>query len=216
MPGAVAELFRTEAVEALEAAVVALAAGNLIVMPTETVFGLAADPTDQGATARVFEAKRRPRDLTLPVLVADLPQARAVAALDGRAEALAAAHWPGPLTLVARRRGASSSWDLGEQRGSVGVRVPDHPVALALLRRTGPLAVTSANVSGQSPASDCDGVLRDIGDHVAVALCWGPSPRGRASTVVDVTGPEVRILRGGEISPEAIRAVTEGAPEGLG
>ena len=211
-----AELFRTESVEALDAAVAALAAGHLIVMPTETVFGLGADPTEQGATARVFEAKRRPRELALPVLVADLQQARGVAALDGRAEALAAAHWPGPLTIVARRRGASASWDLGEKRGTVGVRVPDHPLALRVLRRSGPLAVTSANVSGEPSASDCDGILRDIGEHVAVALCWGPDPGGRSSTVVDVTGPEVRVLREGDISSAAIRAVAEGAPEGLG
>jgi tRNA threonylcarbamoyl adenosine modification protein (Sua5/YciO/YrdC/YwlC family) len=212
----VAELFGEESPEAIEAAAAALAAGRLIVMPTETVFGLAADPTEEGATGRVFAAKRRSRELTLPVLVADLQQARGVAALDPRAEALAAVHWPGPLTIVARRRGATASWDLGDERGSVGVRVPDHPLALSLLRRTGPLAVTSANVSGESSASDCDGVLRDIGDHVAVALCWGPAPRGRSSTVADVTGPEVRVLREGDISSAAIRAVTEGAPEGLG
>jgi L-threonylcarbamoyladenylate synthase len=214
--GAVAELFETESPEALEAAVAALAAGRLVVMPTETVFGLAADPTAEGATALVFAAKRRPRELTIPVLVADIEQARSVAALDVRAEALALAHWPGPLTIVTRRRGASSSWDLGDERGSVGVRVPDHPVARALLHRTGPLAVTSANVSGASPAPDCGGVLDDLGDHVAVALCWGPAPRGRSSTVVEVTGPDVRVLREGEISSEDIRAIAEGAPEGLG
>ena len=209
------EVFREESAEALEAAAAALVAGHLIAMPTETVFGLAADPIAEGATGRVFAAKRRPRELTLPILVADVEQARGVAALDGRAEALAARHWPGPLTIVARRRGASSSWDLGAERGSVGVRVPDHPVALAVLRRTGPLAVTSANLSGREPSADCDGVLRDIGDHVAIALCWGPPPRGRSSTVVDVTGPDVRVLREGDVTATAIRAATEGAPEAL-
>jgi len=200
----------------MEAAAAALSAGRLVVVPTETVYGLAADPMAAGATDRVFAAKRRPRELTLPILVADVEQARGVAALDSRAEALAAAFWPGALTIVTRRRGASSSWDLGAQRGSIGVRLPDHPVALSLLRRSGPLAVTSANVSGEPTALDCDGVLRDIGDHVAIALCWGPIPRGRSSTVVDVTGTEVQVLREGEISSAAIRAVAEGAPEGLG
>ena len=211
-----AEIFREERPEALEAAAAALAAGRLVVVPTETVYGLAADPIAEGATDRVFAAKQRPRELTLPILVADLEQAREVAALDSRAEALAAAHWPGALTIVTRRRGASSAWDLGARRGSVGVRVPDHPVALSLLRRSGPLAVTSANVSGEPTASDCEGVLRDLGDHVAISLCWGPIPRGRSSTVVDVTGPEVRVLREGDVSAADIRRVTEGAPEGLG
>ncbi len=211
-----AEVFPDESPEAFDAAVDALAAGRLVVVPTDTVFGLAADPTVEGATPAVFAAKRRARELTLPVLVADMDQARQVGALDGRAEALANKHWPGPLTIVTRRRGASSWWDLGEHRGSVGLRVPDHPLALALLRQTGPLAVTSANVSGEPPPLDCEGVVRAIGDHVAIVLCWGPPPIGRASTVVDATGPEVRVLREGEVSAAAIRETTEGAPEGLG
>jgi tRNA threonylcarbamoyl adenosine modification protein (Sua5/YciO/YrdC/YwlC family) len=212
----VTEIYRTDAPESFDAAIDALRAGGLVLIPTDTVFGVAADPTVESATAAVFAAKRRSRELTLPVLVADLQQARGVAALDGRGEALAAMHWPGGLTIVARRRGASASWDLGDRRGTVGVRVPDHPLTLALLRRTGPLAVTSANVSGESPAVDCEGAVTALGAHVAVALCGGPAPRGGASTVVDVTGPDVRVLRQGGVSAAAITAATEGGPEGLG
>ena len=210
------EISRTATPESFAAAVGALRVGRLVIIPTDTVFGLAADPTVDGATAAVFAAKRRSRELTLPILVADLQQARGVAALDGRGEALAAMHWPGGLTIVARRRGTSASWDLGDQRGSVGVRVPDHPLTLALLRRTGPLAVTSANVSGEPPAVDCEGAVNALGAHIAIALCGGPAPRGGASTVVDVTGPDVRVLREGSVSAAAIIAVTEGGPEGLG
>jgi len=212
----VAEIFRTEAVEAVEAAATALAAGGVVVFPTDTVFGIAANPTVTGATGRIFAAKRRSREVTLPVLVAGLDQARDVAALDARAEALAARYWPGPLTLVLARSESSRRWELGEERATVGVRVPDHPVALAILRRTGPLAVTSANVSGEPTPVDLDGVLVSLGDHLAVAVGWGPAPRGRASTVVDLTGPVARLVREGEISAADIEAVAKGAPEGLG
>ena len=209
------EVVRSGGPQALEAAAAALASGRLVVFPTDTVYGLAADPRVEGATPAVFTAKRRSRELTLPVLVADLEQARAVASLDLRAEALAERYWPGPLTIVLRRTASSSSWDLGEHRASVGMRVPDHPVALELLRRTGPLAVTSANISGEPPSSDCDEVVRTLGGGVAVVLCWGPAPEGRASTVVDLTGRRPQVLREGEVSSAEIETTLERASEGL-
>ena len=208
-------VIRAESPAALDEAETALAAGLLVVFPTDTVFGLAADPVVEGATGAVFATKRRARELTLPVLVANLEQARSVASLDRRAEALAERYWPGPLTIVMRRTAASSSWDLGEHRASVGMRVPDHPVALELLRRAGPLAVTSANISGEPPSRDCDEVVRTLGDGIAVVLCWGPAPGGRASTVVDLTGQQPQVLREGEVSSAEIETTLERASEGL-
>lgn len=205
-----AEIFRDEGGAWLDAAEAALAAGGLVVFPTDTVYGLAAHPGVEGATRAVFAAKRRPRELTLPILVADVPQARLVAALDERAEELAARYWPGPLTVVLPRTEASRSWDLGREAASVGVRVPDHPVALTLLRRTGPLAATSANVSGEPTPDDCDGVRAALGDAVAVYLCWGSAPGGRASTVVDLTAGEPRVTRAGAIAASDLRSVLGG------
>lgn len=206
---------RDEAPETLDEAARALASGMLVVFPTDTVFGLAADPTAEGATGAVFAAKRRSRELTLPVLASGIEQARTVASFDRRAEAVAEQYWPGPVTTVLRRTASSRSWDLGEERASVGVRVPDHPVALELLRRTGPLAVTSANVSGEPPALDCEEILRVLGDHVALILCWGAPPHGRASTVVDLTAGRARVLREGEVSLAEIQEVVESASEAL-
>lgn len=204
---AVFELTEPEA-PALDAAEEGLARGELIVLPTDTVYGVGARPDVAGATARVFDAKRRPRGLTLPVLAADPAQARRVGSIDPRGEVLAERFWPGALTLVVARGPAAVSWDLGGERGTVALRVPDHPVALALLARTGPLAVTSANRSGRATPADCQGVRRELGDAVAVYLCAGvlsPVP----STIVDLTGPGPRVLRAGALAPgevlEALR-----------
>lgn len=178
--------------------------GELIVFPTDTVYGLGTRPDDPSATARVFEAKRRPRDLELPVLVATVEAARAVARLDERAERLAAALWPGPLTLVLPRGAAASGWDLGGDPATVGVRAPHHPLALALLGDTGPLAVTSANRSGEPPAETCDGLHSSFGDHVAVYLCEEDRLAGVASTVLDLAHGPARIIRQGSLSREAL------------
>jgi L-threonylcarbamoyladenylate synthase len=186
--------------EGLEAAERALRQGQLAVFPTDTVYGLGARPDLPSATAGIFEAKRRPPHLTLPVLAAGIDQAAGVATLDQRARALAERFWPGGLTVVLPRAEASREWDLGAERDTVGVRIPDHEVALALLRRTGPLAVTSANRSGQPTPATCAGVRRALGEAVAVYLCADGSVGGAsASTVVDLTGEAPRILRGGAI-----------------
>jgi L-threonylcarbamoyladenylate synthase len=185
-------------------AAAAVARGDLVVMPTETVFGLGARPDLREAIARVFEAKQRPRILTLAILAHDPGQAESVAAFDGRARVIAERFWPGPVTLVLPRTEASESWDLGAETSTVGVRVPDHPVAAALLAVTGPLAVTSANRSGEPPPPDCDGVRAAFGDAVTVYLCGGPAPVGVASTIVDLSGPEPGILRPGAVPFEDI------------
>ncbi len=195
---------------AVEAAERALAAGECVVLPTDTVYGLAARPDRPAATDRLFETKRRPRDLTLPVLAAGLGDAAAVAVLDERAVALARRFWPGPLTLVLPRSDLSREWDLGVERETVGVRVPANDVALAVLSRTGPLAVTSANPSGRPTPPTCEGVRRALGDAVAVYVCAGPGT-GRPSTVVALVGDEPRILRPGEVPAEAILGALAGS-----
>ncbi len=184
--------------EALASAASALDHGELVVLPTDTVYGLAARADVPGATARLFEAKRRPRDLTLPVLVGDAVQAEGIGVFDERARALANAFWPGPLTLIVPRAGGSRAWDLGAEPDSIGLRVPDHHVALALLHRTGPLPASSANRSSAPTPEDCAGVRAALGDAVAVYLCAGrlsPVP----STVVDLTGAEPTVLRKGAL-----------------
>lgn len=204
-------IFRDAGDEGLEAANAALTGGRLVVFPTDTVYGLAAHTSVRGATRSLFDAKQRPRELTLPVLVPDVERGREVAVFDPRAEALAERYWPGALTLVLPRTPLSRAWDLGEDRASVGVRMPHHPVARSLLERTGPLAVTSANRSGDPTPADCDGVVGMLGDAVAVYLCGGLPAGGVASTVVDLTGAEARVLRTGAVPGVDIeRALREG------
>jgi L-threonylcarbamoyladenylate synthase len=201
----VAERLDAEAPSAVDTAAEAANRGDLVVLPTDTVYGLAARPDLPGGTRKVFDAKRRPRGLSLPVLAPDLEAAAALAVFDGRASALASAFWPGGLTLVLPRTDVSRPWDLGEEGESVAVRVPGHPVAGSLLASTGPLAVTSANRSGEPSAATCRDAERALGDHVAVYLCAGSLP-GTASTIVDLTSDRPRILRTGAVSPDDVLA----------
>lgn len=194
-------------------AVAAVRSGGLIVFPTDTVYGIGTVPDDPAATASLFDAKHRPRDLTLPVLTATLGAARAVARFDDRAERLAAALWPGALTLVLPRTDASDGWDLGGDGETIGVRVPSHPLAVAVLDAAGPLATTSANRSGEPPAVTCDALHAAFGDRVAVYLCQEPPLSGTASTVVDLTHRDVRVLRAGGVDARRIaHLLGEGVP----
>ena len=185
---------------ALAAALRALQAGGLVILPTDTVYGLAADSAAVEAVARLFTAKARPREKAIPLLAADAAQAGTVADLRAAAiQALTARWWPGPLTVVARAmtplvEGVGSA-------GTVGVRVPDDAVVRLLARQLGrPLAVTSANRSGAAANAGFAAAVRDLRRHVAVALDGGPCPGGVASTVVDATGPDLVILRQGAIT----------------
>ena len=199
----------------VEEAARAALAGELIVLPTDTVYGIGTRPDDPAATARLFEAKGRPRDLELPVLVPNAAAAREIAAFDERAERLALACWPGPLTIVLPRTQRSQAWQLGGAPATVGVRVPRHPLALAVLSRTGPLAVTSANRSGEPTPATCDGVVEVFGDLVAVYLCAEEPLPGPPSTVVDLAHGEPRVLRAGALDPaELLRAALPGPAEG--
>ena len=191
-------------------AVAAVRRGELIVFPTDTVYGIGAAPHDPTATARLFDAKRRPRDLTLPVLTATLDVAGTLARFDERAERLATALWPGPLTLVLPRAPVSLTWDLGGDAGTIGLRVPSHPLALAVLSAAGAVATTSANRSGAPPAGTCDEVYGVFGDLVAVYLCQEEPLAGTVSTVVDLTQPDARILRAGKVGAARIAQLLGG------
>jgi L-threonylcarbamoyladenylate synthase len=209
----VAEVFELDGPEELPLKVAeeALASGEAVVFPTDTVYGLASRPDVPGATDRLFETKRRPRDLALPVLSADSEDAAGVAVFDGRAWALAGRFWPGGLTMVLPRAPRARDWDLGAERETVGVRVPNHAVTLALLARTGPLAVTSANRSGEPTPTTCDGIRASLGELIAVYLCAGAAPVNVPSTVVDLTRAETRVLREGSIAPNIILDVLRGS-----
>jgi L-threonylcarbamoyladenylate synthase len=190
-------------------AIAAARRGDLIVFPTDTVYGIAARPDDAKATDRLFDAKRRPRDLTLPVLVSNTGQAREIARFDDRAARLAQGLWPGALTLVLPRTPASEWWDLGGDRSSIGVRVPDHPLALAVLAG-GALATTSANRSGEAPASTCAELLEAFGGDVEVYLCQDDPLVGAPSAVVSLLGDPPQILRPGNLDPAEIARLSAG------
>jgi L-threonylcarbamoyladenylate synthase len=192
----------------LAEAIAAVQRGGLIVFPTDTVYGIGARPDDAAATAKLFDAKDRPRGLTLPVLAATTALARRLAAFDERAERLALALWPGPVTLVLPRSALSRDWDLGGDDRTLGVRVPDHPMASALLG-PGPLATTSANRSGEPPATTCDELVEAFGDAVDVYLCQDEPLVGAASTVVSLVG-ELEVLRVGTIDPDTIARLSAG------
>ena len=186
-----------------------LRAGKLVAIPTETVYGLGANALDEAAVRRIFEAKGRPFSSPLIVHVSDIATARSLASNWPReAEALAARFWPGPLTLVCRQQG-SLMWDLGETLGTVAVRMPDDEVALAVLERTGPLAVSSANLTSMPAATDADQAEKMLGSAVSVIVDGGASPGGEASTIIDVTVAKGRVLRLGALSLEQLNAALE-------
>jgi tRNA threonylcarbamoyl adenosine modification protein (Sua5/YciO/YrdC/YwlC family) len=179
-------------------AVRALAEGLPVAIPTDTVYGLAVDPFRPGATDRIFAAKRRPHDVSLPLLVSGEEQALAVAtAVPDIARVLMAAYWPGALTLVLPAR-AGLGIDLGDDDLTVGVRSPDHPVPHALCVAVGPLATTSANRHGQPTLVSAGAVAEAFGDEVPVVLDGGVCT-GSPSTVVDCTGQDLKLLREGRI-----------------
>jgi tRNA threonylcarbamoyl adenosine modification protein (Sua5/YciO/YrdC/YwlC family) len=191
---------------ALRAAAQAVAGGLIVGIPTDTVYGLAVNPFVPGAADRLFAAKRRPRDVELPVLVATVDQALDLAtAVPRSASALMERFWPGPLTVVIPRRPDLGA-DLGSDDATIGVRCPNHPVPLALCAEAGPLATTSANLHGEPPSQTADAVDRTFGDAVAVVLDSGPAT-GTPSTVVDCTGVEPRLLRQGRVPWDEIMGV---------
>jgi L-threonylcarbamoyladenylate synthase len=205
--------FATESEEdresAIEAASLAIQRGDLIVLPTDTVYGVAADAFDPAAVSSLLAAKGRGRDMPPPVLVSAISTIDALAVnIPAYARALVEEFWPGPLTLVCHQQ-ASLQWDLGDTRGTVAVRMPNHDIALEILERTGPLAVSSANRTGMPAATDAEQAMEMLGEEVAVIVDGGASPGGEASTIVDATGPQGRVLRRGALSLETLNKVLE-------
>jgi L-threonylcarbamoyladenylate synthase len=188
-------------------AAAALGKGELAVIPTDTVYGLAADAFTPDAVTALLAAKGRGRQMPPPVLVGSRRAAFAlVEDVSSSASDLIDEFWPGGLTLVFRSS-RSLVWDLGETKGTVAVRMPLHAVALDLLKETGPLAVSSANLSGSPPAVTAADAESQLGDAVSVYLDGGPCPGEIASTIVDVTGPVPKLLRSGAVTVKRLRNV---------
>lgn len=194
--------------EALAAAQAAIAEGRCIVLPTDTVYGIGANAFSTEAVQGLLDAKHRGRDMPPPVLVAETGILEALAdELPSHAIRLAEAFWPGALTLIVPAQ-KYLRMDLGETRGTIAVRVPDHDFTRDLLRRTGPLAVSSANVSGQEASTDIDEALRQLGDSVAVYLDAGATAGPTPSTIIDfVSEPLGRIVRMGALGIDQLREV---------
>lgn len=190
----------------------AIAKGELVVIPTDTVYGVAADAFTPKAVARLLDAKGRTRSQPPPVLVPGVATLEAlVAELPDVVRDLVTEFWPGGLTIVLQAQ-PSLAWDLGDTAGTVAVRMPANPIALELLEETGPLAVSSANLTGRPAATTAQEAEAMLGDSVAVYLDGGPSGDSGASTIIDATGltlPDgtVSILRNGAVSGDELRRV---------
>ena len=207
----------TQRAEGLSAATTAVLNGELVVLPTDTVYGVGCDAFSPTAVTALLAAKGRGRDMPPPVLVGTVRAATAlVEDLGNDGQRLIDEFWPGGLTLVCRAA-RTLSWDLGDTKGTVAVRMPEDGVALDLLRETGPMAVTSANLTGSPAATTADEARDQLGESVAVYLDGGKTSGGIASTIVDLTGPQPRLLRRGAISVGRLReiaAVLAGADTG--
>jgi L-threonylcarbamoyladenylate synthase len=198
-----------ERASGMEAAVTALRSGKLVVLPTDTVYGIAADAFDPAAVRRLLRAKGRGRSMPPPVLVAAQTTLDALATkVPDLARELVDAFWPGPLTLICRQQ-PSLTWDLGDTRSTVAVRMPDNEVALELLRRTGPLAVSSANRTGQPSPTAVDAAEEMLGESVQVYLDGGPTDGDTPSTILDVTADPPRVLREGAVELASLKEFDE-------
>ncbi|ARU50452.1 tRNA threonylcarbamoyl adenosine modification protein (Sua5/YciO/YrdC/YwlC family) [Cellulosimicrobium cellulans] len=193
----------------IDEAVNAISRGGLVVLPTDTVYGIGADAFDAEAVAALLAAKGRGRQMPPPVLVPDARTLDGLATdVPDAARRLVEAFWPGGFTIILRAQ-PSLAWDLGETHGTVALRMPDHPAALALLRRTGPLAVSSANATGRPAALDVEDAREQLGDPVAVYLDGGTAPGGVASTIVDATSDTLRVVRQGAVTLDRLREVAD-------
>ena len=190
---------------ALEWAVKVLQEGGLVAFPTDTVYGLGGSVGNPASIAALFQVKGRERSKAIPILLGAPSDLDKVAIeVSDMALRLAQRFWPGALTLVVPRH--PSLPEMLSPGPTVGVRMPDHPLALALLRRAGPLAVTSANLSGEPSLSLATEVVTQLGGRIALVIDGGPTPGGTPSTVVDCTGEELVILRHGPLSLQALQA----------
>jgi len=193
----------------IRAAVGAAKVGRLVVLPTDTLYGIGCDAFDSEAVASLLSAKGRGRDMPVPVLVGSWHTIDGlVLSVSADMRALVESFWPGGLSIVVEQA-PSLAWDLGDADGTVMVRMPLHPVAIELLRAVGPMAVSSANVSGQPPASTAADARAQLGGEVSVYLDGGPAALAQPSTIVDLTGMTPRILREGAVSVADIAEVLD-------
>ncbi len=193
----------------------ALQGGHLVVMPTDTVYGIGCDAFDGRAVAALLAAKNRGPDMPVGVLVGSWNTIDGlVSRVSDAARELTRAFWPGAVSLVVEQA-PSLAWDLGDTRGTVMLRMPLHPVAIELLREVGPMAVSSANVSGKPPAATMTEARDQLGDSVDVYLDGGPSEHAAPSSIVDLSGPAPRVLREGAVSTARIAQVLGITPESL-
>lgn len=200
---------RSESAGALERALAVLNAGGLVAFPTDTVYGLGAVAFDDAAIRSIYRAKNRPLEKAIPVLLADATDLdRVASAVPETARRLSQFFWPGPLTLVVPK--IASLPDSVSASETVGVRVPDLALARALLRAAGPLAVTSANTSGQGSPTSAEEVLRELDGRIPMIIDGGRTPGGTPSTVVDCTKKEPVILRAGPIQLDDIQRALQG------
>jgi tRNA threonylcarbamoyl adenosine modification protein (Sua5/YciO/YrdC/YwlC family) len=198
---------QTQREAGVAAAVAAVLKGELIVLPTDTVYGIGADAFRPAAVASLLAAKGRTRHMPPPVLVGSARAASAlVEDLGPFGQELIDEFWPGGLTLVCRAN-RSLKWDLGEAKGTVAVRMPQHPVALEVLAETGPMAVSSANLTGQPAATTADAAREQLGDAAEIYLDGGPCQADTPSTIVDLTGDMPRLLRTGVVSIGRLREI---------
>jgi len=196
----------------LAAAIATLRAGGLVGLPTDTVYGIGCAVDAPRGIERLFEAKQRPPDKAIMLLLAEAEQATEVAEFGAAARVLAAAGWPGGLTLVLPQRpGASLPAILTAGTPTIGLRLPDHPTPRALAAAVGPLPVTSANLSGRPTATTAEAIRADLGDALDLILDGGPARSERPSTVIDCSGPRPRLLRDGAIPVAALAAVLDEA-----
>ena len=191
----------------LSAAAGAVRGGGLVVLPTDTVYGIGCDAFDRDAVRALLAAKGRGRHMPVPVLVGSWTTIDGlVLGVPRHARSLIEAFWPGGLSIVLAHA-PSLQWDLGDARGTVVLRMPLHPVAIELLRDVGPMAVSSANRTGQAPATTAAAAKEQLGDAVAVYLDGGPSGDPLPSTIVDLTGTDPLVLREGAVTADQISEV---------
>jgi tRNA threonylcarbamoyl adenosine modification protein (Sua5/YciO/YrdC/YwlC family) len=193
--------------DGITAAIAAAKRGDLVVLPTDTVYGLGTDAFSQKGPQKLLAAKGRDRNMPIPVLVGHVKALDGLAQrVDGVTKALAEAFWPGALTIVVKAQ-PTLRWDLGETNQTVALRMPLNPIAIELLNAVGPMAVSSANKTGQPAATNVDEAIAQLGEEVTIYLDGGQTPGNVASTIVDVSSGEIKLLRQGAIPLEEIRLI---------
>ena len=193
--------------DGITAAIAAAKRGDLVVLPTDTVYGLGTDAFSQKGPQKLLAAKGRDRNMPIPVLVGHVKALDGLAQrVDGVTKALAEAFWPGALTIVVKAQ-PTLRWDLGETNQTVALRMPLNPIAIELLNAVGPMAVSSANKTGQPASTNVDEAIAQLGEEVTIYLDGGQTPGNVASTIVDVSSGEIKLLRQGAIPLEEIRLI---------